>query len=94
MANQVNRDVLTECFRGALLGTMVGDALGMPVEGMSNSVIRARYDLVTESVTQLAQLPYTPNFNGPGFGVSPEGRWILSVEHSSNWDLMLVENFR
>jgi poly(ADP-ribose) glycohydrolase ARH3 len=27
---------------------MVGDALGMPVEGMSNSVIRARYDVVTE----------------------------------------------
>lgn len=60
MANQVNRDVLTECFRGALLGTMVGDALGMPVEGMSNSVIRARYDLVTEMLpARLGRGTYT-----------------------------------
>ena len=60
MANQMNREALTECFRGALLGTMVGDALGMPVEGMSNSVIRARYDLVTEMLpARLGRGSYT-----------------------------------
>jgi len=60
LADQVNRDALTECFRGALLGTMVGDALGMPVEGMSNSVIRARYDLVTEMLpARLGRGTYT-----------------------------------
>ena len=60
LANQVNRAALTECFRGALLGTMVGDALGMPVEGMSHSVIRARYDLVTEMLpARLGRGTYT-----------------------------------
>ncbi len=48
MSDQPCRDALKECFRGALLGTMAGDALGMPLEGMSNAVIRARYDRVTE----------------------------------------------
>jgi len=48
MAVESDKDALRDCFRGALLGTMVGDALGMPVEGMSASVIRARFDLVTE----------------------------------------------
>jgi len=35
-------------FKGALLGLAVGDALGMPVEGMSASTIRARYGEVRE----------------------------------------------
>lgn len=48
MSTESSRDSLKECFRGALLGTMVGDALGMPVEGMPASVIRARFDRVTE----------------------------------------------
>ncbi len=48
MTAESSPDALKECFRGALLGTMVGDALGMPVEGMSASVIRARFDRVTE----------------------------------------------
>jgi poly(ADP-ribose) glycohydrolase ARH3 len=39
---------------------MVGDALGMPVEGVSNSVIRARYDLVTEMLpARLGRGTYT-----------------------------------
>jgi poly(ADP-ribose) glycohydrolase ARH3 len=39
---------------------MVGDALGMPVEGMSSSVIRARYDLVTEMLpARLGRGTYT-----------------------------------
>ncbi len=60
MAEKVSRDELKECFRGALLGTMVGDALGMPVEGVSNSVIRARYDRVTEMLpARLGRGTYT-----------------------------------
>lgn len=60
MADQPNRDVLTGCFRGALLGTMVGDALGMPIEGMPSSVIRARFDLVTEMLpARLGRGTYT-----------------------------------
>jgi len=56
----MSRDALKECFRGALLGTMVGDALGMPVEGVSNAVIRARYDLVTEMLpARLGRGTYT-----------------------------------
>lgn len=57
MAVEATGDVLKGCFRGALLGTMVGDALGMPVEGAANTVIRARYDLVTEML---------PARRGPG----------------------------
>ncbi len=60
MAVEGIKDTLTDCFRGALLGTMVGDALGMPVEGVSNSVIRARYDLVTEMLpARLGRGTYT-----------------------------------
>ena len=60
LASQLDRDALTDCFRGALLGTMVGDAPGMLVEGMSNSAIRARYDLVTEMLpARLGRGTYT-----------------------------------
>lgn len=60
LALELNRDALKDCFRGALLGTMVGDALGMPVEGVSGSVIRARYDLVTEMLpARLGRGTYT-----------------------------------
>jgi poly(ADP-ribose) glycohydrolase ARH3 len=31
-------------FQGALLGTFAGDALGMPVEGMTHEAIQARFD--------------------------------------------------
>ncbi len=49
-----------QSFRGALLGTMVGDALGMPVEGMPGSVIRARFDVVTEMLpARLGRGTYT-----------------------------------
>ena len=60
MASEVARDALKDCFRGALLGTMVGDALGMPVEGLSCSVIRARFDLLTEMLpARLGRGTYT-----------------------------------
>ncbi len=60
MTNEPARERLMQCFRGALLGTMVGDALGMPVEGMSNSVIRARFDVVTEMLpARLGRGTYT-----------------------------------
>ena len=35
-------------FRGALLAAMVGDALGMPIEGMSRGMIRAAHGPVRE----------------------------------------------
>jgi poly(ADP-ribose) glycohydrolase ARH3 len=39
---------------------MVGDALGMPVEGVSNAVIRARFDIVTEMLpARLGRGTYT-----------------------------------
>ena len=60
MVNAGSKDTLRDCFRGALLGTMTGDALGMPVEGLSGSVIRARYDLVTEMLpARLGRGTYT-----------------------------------
>jgi poly(ADP-ribose) glycohydrolase ARH3 len=60
LTDEGSKDALKERFRGALLGTMVGDALGMPVEGMSASVIRARYDLVTEMLpARLGKGTYT-----------------------------------
>jgi poly(ADP-ribose) glycohydrolase ARH3 len=60
LADEGSKDALKECFRGALLGTMVGDALGMPVEGMSASVIRARFDIVTEMLpARLGRGTYT-----------------------------------
>lgn len=37
-------------FRGALIGTMVGDALGMPVEGYSSSAIKHTVGEVRDSL--------------------------------------------
>jgi poly(ADP-ribose) glycohydrolase ARH3 len=37
-------------FIGALLGTFVGDALGMPVEGYSATMISRRYDVLKEMI--------------------------------------------
>ena len=60
MVNAGSKDTLRDCFRGALLGTMTGDALGMPLEGLPGSVIRARYDLVTEMLpARLGRGTYT-----------------------------------
>ena len=39
---------LRDRFQGALLGTMIGDALGMPMEGMSSSMIDETFGTVTE----------------------------------------------
>ena len=38
-------------FRGALAGLAIGDALGMPVEGMSFDDIREKYGTITEFMT-------------------------------------------
>lgn len=41
-----------EKFKGALLGCAVGDALGMPVEGMDAPAIREKYGRVTEFIDE------------------------------------------
>jgi poly(ADP-ribose) glycohydrolase ARH3 len=46
--NGVSDEQLRNRFRGALIGTMVGDALGMPVEGYPRSVIKHTFGEVRE----------------------------------------------
>jgi len=41
-------DVSTDAVLGALLGTAVGDALGMPIEGLSHSNVRTYYKGIKE----------------------------------------------
>lgn len=41
-------DRLQDAFRGALLGTAVGDALGMPVEGWSRSAVETELGEIRE----------------------------------------------
>ena len=60
MASEQTRERLRDRFRGALLGTMAGDALGMPVEGMSAGGIRLRYGQVRDMQTaRLGRGTYT-----------------------------------
>ena len=63
------------------------------LEGPDSPWVVNRYEPGTRKITQIAELPYTPSPGSLGISVSPDGRWILSVEHSSDWDLILVENF-
>src|SRR5262245_22826975 len=42
-----SRDTLRGRFAGVLLGTAIGDALGLPMEGMSASAIANRYPEIT-----------------------------------------------
>ena len=42
--------LLQDCFKGALLGTAVGDALGMPVEGWHPEDIRMKYGVLENMV--------------------------------------------
>lgn len=62
-------------------------------DGPKSPWVVKRYDLETTKGTRIADLSYTPSPGGPSFAVSPDGRWILSVEYSSNFDLMLIEDF-
>jgi Tol biopolymer transport system component len=52
------------------------------------------YSFEDRSVVDLRELRYPPSA-GPGFGISPDGRWLLSSQYDNEEsDLMLVENFR
>ncbi|MFW6061224.1 MAG: ADP-ribosylglycohydrolase family protein [Planctomycetota bacterium] len=51
---------LRDRFRGAMLGSLVGDALGMPLEGMAAETIRQRCARVTEMLpARMGQGTYT-----------------------------------
>jgi len=43
---------------------------------------------------EVAELERPPAIFGPGFSVSSDGRWILSMHEQEESDLMLVEGFR
>lgn len=45
---ELHPDRLFEHFAGSALGTFIGDALGMPVEGWSRDSIRRRYGLLSD----------------------------------------------
>jgi Tol biopolymer transport system component/tRNA A-37 threonylcarbamoyl transferase component Bud32 len=49
------------------------------------------FEFSTEKVRQITELD---GQLGPGFTVSPDGRWILFVRENAQSDIMLVENFR
>jgi hypothetical protein len=51
------------------------------------------YKFENQSLVDVGELQYRPT-SGPGFGISPDGRWLLSSQHEQEEsDLMLVENF-
>ena len=43
---------------------------------------------------EVPELERPPAIFGPGFSVSSDGRWILSMHEQEESDLMLVEGFR
>jgi len=46
-----NPETVRNHFRGALIGTMIGDALGLPVEGLlSHQIAQAKYGFITEMI--------------------------------------------
>jgi ADP-ribosylglycohydrolase len=48
VVSDVSMNTLGESFRGALLGTAIGDALGRPAEGRSPHVLRESYGRLTD----------------------------------------------
>ncbi len=52
------------------------------------------YKFEDQSIVDVGELRYPPS-SGPGFGISPDGHWLLSSQYDNEVsDLMLVENFR
>jgi len=52
------------------------------------------YKFEDQSIVDVGKLRYPPS-SGPGFGISPDGHWLLSSQYDhEESDLMLVENFR
>ena len=51
MVSDPPTDILKDHFRGALLGCMIGDALGMAVEGFSVLDIRLQYNAVVDMIS-------------------------------------------
>ncbi|HUV13961.1 MAG TPA: protein kinase [Acidobacteriota bacterium] len=52
------------------------------------------YKFEDQSIVDVGELRYAPS-SGPGFGISPDGHWLLSSQYDNEVsDLMLVENFR
>ncbi|HUV14928.1 MAG TPA: hypothetical protein VMY18_14925, partial [Acidobacteriota bacterium] len=52
------------------------------------------YKFEDQSIVDVGELRYPPS-SGPGFGISPDGRWLLSSQYDEEEsDLMLVENFQ
>ena len=53
------------------------------------------FSFATTQRTQIAVVEKRPFWAGPGFAVSPDGRWmLLSLIDQSESDIMLMENFR
>ncbi len=51
-------------------------------------------DFAGGQVRVVAPLPHSPEFRGPAFSVSPDGRFALSMRAEAESDLMLFEGFR
>ncbi|UCF38165.1 MAG: PD40 domain-containing protein [Acidobacteriota bacterium] len=52
------------------------------------------YKFEDQSIGDVGVLQHPPS-SGPGFGISPDGRWLLSSQYDlEESDLLLVENFR
>ncbi len=63
-------------YRGAMLGTAIGDALGRPVESRSPERIRARYGLVTDFI------PWLESDDGPAGKFTDDTEMSLCVAQS------------
>lgn len=66
----------------------------MPLFTVGMKWVVRSYNFKNESIVDVGELLYRST-SGPGFGISPDGRWLLSSQHDSEEsDLMLVEGFQ
>ncbi len=66
----------------------------MPLFTVGMKWLVRSYKFEDQNIVDVGELLYRST-SGPGFGISPDGRWLLSSQHDrEESDLMLVENFR
>jgi hypothetical protein len=66
----------------------------MPLITVGRKWVVRLYRFEDENIVNVGELLYRST-SGPGFGISPDGRWLLSSQHDSEEsDLMLVEDFQ
>jgi len=88
-----NPTKLKNRFRGALIGTMIGVAFGMPVEGYTASMIKQQYGTLNELLpARLGQRTYTDDTQMT-IGVAEAFLSSLGEIHLDSIAARFAENF-